>query len=90
MRKLPLLFVAVLYPILLNAATFGPEVPVAPPDYSSAYGYQTASSVARRDDGSVAAPRQTFAAVWTESFQSTTTIQFQRFAEDSGLLAVCH
>jgi hypothetical protein len=46
MRRLPLLFVAVLYPILLNAATFGPEVPVAPPDYSSAYGYQTASSVA--------------------------------------------
>jgi hypothetical protein len=61
MRKPLLLSFAVLLSISLTAGatTFGPEVPVAPPSYSSAYGGQLTESVA--SDG------ESFVALWSES-----------------------
>src|SRR6476659_2870157 len=43
-----------------GATTFGPEVPVSPPTYGSAYGVQTSPAVA--SDG------ESFVALWSENF----------------------
>src|ERR1043166_7158949 len=57
-RKLWILLAVVLSPLVLHAATFGPEVSVARPEYFSAYGDQRASSIAC--DG------QSCVALWVE------------------------
>lgn len=53
-RKLGILLIAVSFPLIVNAATFGPEVPVAQPQHFSAFGGQSSEAVACGDQSCVA------------------------------------
>ncbi len=54
MRKFGILLIIAFFPLLGNAATFGPEVPVAPPQHFSAFGGQSSEAVACGDQSCVA------------------------------------
>src|SRR5689334_4088167 len=54
MRKLGILLALVSCPLILQAATFGPEIAAARPEHFSAFGTQTAGAIACGDQSCVA------------------------------------
>ncbi|HEV8432136.1 MAG TPA: hypothetical protein VGR95_01900 [Thermoanaerobaculia bacterium] len=54
MRKVEILLALVLSPLMLQAATFGPEIAAARPEHFSAFGTQTANAIACGDQSCVA------------------------------------